>query len=119
VLLLSFGDPGWQAFKVKASGLADLVDEVHATAAEGAKAGLAAALAAAGPALAVDNNPRELDAMLDRCPALSTYRMDRVPPNLAAAGGDGVYPFREARRYVGLLSRHAHRLCRTLAEVAL
>ncbi len=119
VILLSFGDPGWQAYKVKASGLAERVDEVHATAVEGAKADLAVRLAASGPAIAVDNNPRELDAVIDRCQALVTYRMDRVPPDFMAANGDGAYRFREARKYVGLSSRHPHRLCRTLAEVAL
>jgi len=119
VILLSFGDPGWQAFKVKASGLANIVDELHATAAEGAKAALAVALAADGPALAVDNNPRELDAMRDRCPTLTTYRMDRVPLELVRGDGEAAYRFREARRYVGLQARHSHRSCRTLAEVAL
>ena len=119
VVLLSFGDPGWQAFKVKASGMSDRVDAVHATVAEGAKAELAAALAADGPALAVDNNPRELDAMRDRCPALTTYRMDRVPPDLVRGDGEAAYRFREARRDVGLQARHSHRPCRTLAEVAL
>ncbi len=119
VVLLSFGDPGWQAFKVKASGLRDRVDAVHATVAEGAKADLAEALAANGPALAVDNNPRELDAMRDRCPALTTYRMDRVPPDLLVADGEAAYRFREARKYVGLPARHPHRPCRSLAEVRL
>ncbi len=121
VILLSFGDPGWQAYKVKASGLAGLVDAVHATAAEGAKADLVAALAgaAAAPAIAIDNNPRELDALRDRWPALRTYRMDRVPPELAGADGEAAYRFREARRYVGLPARHPHRTCRSLAEVAL
>lgn len=124
VILLSFGDPGWQAFKVKAAGLADCVHEVHTTAAEGAKARLAATLVGAGPAAAVDNNPRELDAMRDRCPNLVTYRIERVPPDpggAQAGGGDdeGAYRFREARRYVNLPARHPHRLCRTLAEVSL
>jgi len=121
VILLSFGDPGWQAFKVKASGLATRVDEVRTTAAEGAKAELAAALAgaAAAPAVAVDNNPRELDAMWDHCPTLRTYRMNRVPPNLARGDGEGAYRFREARKYVGLPARHPHRTCRSLAEVTL
>ena len=131
VVLLSFGDPGWQAFKVKASGLEPHVGAVHATAAEGGKADLAAALAGAGPAvaptrgeapapaIAIDNNPRELDAMRDRCPALTTYRMDRVPPELVGAQGEAAYRFREARRYVGLPARHPHRPCHSLAEVAL
>ena len=128
LILLSFGDPAWQAFKVEESGLAGLLDEVHATGVEGGKAGLAAALAdagaAAGAAIAVDNNPHELDAMRDRCPTLRTYRMDRVPPDLARpnpAGdaGEAAYRFREARRYVGLPARHPHRACRSLAEVAL
>ena len=128
LILLSFGDPAWQAFKVKESGLGSLLDEVHATGVEGGKAGLAAALAGAGPAaadaVAVDNNPRELDAMRDRWPALRTYRMERVPPelagpNLAGDGGEAAYRFREARKYVGLPARHPHRTCRSLAEVAL
>jgi hypothetical protein len=129
VILLSFGDPGWQAYKVKASGLEAHVDAVHATAAEGRKADLAATLFAAGgrprgaaappAAIAIDNNPQELDAMRDRCPILTTYRMDRVPPEVVAARGEAAYRFREARRYVGLPARHPHRLCRSLAEVAL
>ncbi len=121
--LLSFGHPEWQAFKVKESGLAALLDEVHATPVAGGKAGLAAALAgagsAAGGAIAVDNNPHELDAMRDRWATLRTYRMDRVPPDLLRADGEAAYRFREARRYVGLPARHAHQTCRSLAEVAL
>ena len=122
LVLLSFGDAGWQAYKVKASGLAGLVDEVHSTAAEGAKADLVAALAGAAPAIAIDNNPRELDAMRDRCPSLQTYRMDRVAPELARRAsdeepGEVAYRFREARRYVDLPARHPHRSCRSLAEV--
>ena len=129
VALLSFGDPGWQAYKVRASGLEGHVDAVHATAAEGKKADLAATLVAAAvgpigaaapaPAIAIDNNPRELDAMRDRCPALTTYRMDRVPPELVGAQGEASYRFREAARYVGLAARHPHRICRSLAQVAL
>lgn len=120
VIVLSFGNPGWQEFKVKASGLADLVDEVRATGAEGAKAEAAAAIAGeAGGAIAIDNNPRELDAMRDRCPTLRTYRMDRVPPDLARAEGEAAYRFREARRYVNVAARHPHTPCRTLAEVPL
>ncbi|HEY7675903.1 MAG TPA: haloacid dehalogenase-like hydrolase [Candidatus Methylomirabilis sp.] len=123
VVLVSFGDPAWQTFKVKESGLTTLLDEVHTAGVVGGKAGLAAALVGMGPeaaeAIAIDNNPLELDAMRDRCPALRTYRMDRVPPDLADVHGEAAYRFREARTYVGLPARHPHRACRGLGEVAL
>ncbi len=121
LILLSFGHSEWQAYKVKESGLGGLLDEVHATPVAGGKAGLVSALAVgvAGGAIAVDNNPHELDAMRDRWRALRTYRMDRVPPDLVRADGEAAYRFREARRYVRLPARHAHRTCRSLAEVAL
>ena len=123
LVLVSFGDPAWQTFKVRESGLAALLDEVHTAGVVGGKAGLAAALVGTGPeaaaAIAIDNNPLELDAMRDRCPALRTYRMNRVPPDLAAGDGEAAYRFREARTYVGLPARHPHRACRSLGEVAL
>ncbi len=122
LILLSFGHSEWQAYKVKESGLGGLLDEVHATPVVGGKAGLVSSLAGgepAGGAIAVDNNPHELDAMRDRWKALRTYRIDRVPPDLVRADGEAAYRFREARRYVGLPARHAHRSCHSLAEVAL
>jgi len=123
VVLVSFGDPGWQTFKVRESGLATLLDEVHTAGVVGGKAGLAAAVVGAGPAgaeaIAIDNNPLELDAMRDRCPALRTYRMNRVPPDLAAGDGEAAYRFREARTYVDVPARHPHRACRSLGEVPL
>lgn len=116
LILLSFGDPGWQAFKVGGAGIGPYFRSVLTTRSENSKAEALASVAdGAGTLAAVDNSPAELDAMRERCPSLRTYLINRVPPDRGEAP---TAAFREARRYLRLPARFPHVPCRTLDEVS-
>jgi phosphoglycolate phosphatase-like HAD superfamily hydrolase len=115
LLLLSFGDPAWQSYKVRASRLIPYFTQIVYTPHEKGKAGMLDTLASAYAELyAVDNNPADLDAMKASIPRLQTYLICRVEPSVLE--GDR---FREAARYLTIPSRLAHRQCRSLNEVSL
>ena len=115
LLLLSFGDPAWQSYKVRASGLIPYFTQIVYTPNEKGKAEMLDTLASAYAELyAVDNNPADLDAMKASIPWLQTYLICRVEPS--ALEGDR---FREAARYLTIPSRLPHRQCRSLNEVSL
>lgn len=115
LILLSFGDPTWQGYKVQASGLAPYFTQIVYTSDEKGKAGMLNTIASAYAELcAVDNNPADLDAMKASIPRLQTYLICRVEPS--AIEGDR---FREAARYLTIPSRLPHRHCRSLHEVSL
>lgn len=115
LILLSFGDPAWQSYKVQASGLIPYFAQIIYTPHEKGKAGMLVTLAPAYSELrAIDNNPADLDAMKASTPWLQTYLICRVEPSGLEADR-----FREAARYLTIPSRLPHRQCRSLNEVLL
>lgn len=115
LILLSFGDPTWQAYKVQACALAPHFTQIVYTPHEAGKAGMLNTLAADyADMYAIDNNPADLDAMKTAIPRLRTYLICRVEPS--AIAGDR---FREAARYLTIPSRLPHRRCRSLEEICL
>lgn len=115
LILLSFGDPAWQSYKVRASGLTPYFTQIVYTPHEKGKAEILATLASAYVELrAIDNNPADLDSMKASTPRLRTYLICRVESS--ALEGDR---FREAARYLTIPSRLPHRQCRSLNEVFL
>lgn len=119
--LLSFGDPSWQEYKVKASGAAPYFKEVFYTEREQRKARVGGRiLNRYDVAHAIDNDPRELDLMKEYDPQLFTHLISRVPPEaVEVEGPETRYRFREARQYVDLPVQYLHHLCTTLVEVLL
>lgn len=121
LILLSFGDPAWQSYKVRASGLAPYFQKIVYTAKQEGKAELLDDLGSHYAALhAIDNNPADLDSMKTRAPHLHTHLICRVDP----AAIDGTEPtardrFREAVRYLTIPSRLPHHRCFSLDEVSL
>ncbi len=121
LILLSFGDPAWQSYKVQASGLTPYFTQIMYTPHEQGKAGMLDMLAPAYADLrAIDNNPADLDAMKASTPRLQTYLICRVESS-AVEGADPSLRdrFREAARYLTIPSRLPHRQCRSLNEVSL
>jgi phosphoglycolate phosphatase-like HAD superfamily hydrolase len=120
LILLSFGDPSWQSYKVQASGVAPYFRRVSYTAAEQGKQGLAHGLSVRYDTLhAIDNNPADLDAMKGCNPRLLTHLICRVPPS-----GDDAAParhdrFREAAKYLDIPARLSHQRCSSLSQVTL
>lgn len=121
LILLSFGDPAWQSYKVRASGLTPYFTQILYTAKEEGKVALCAEHAPQyGELHAIDNNPADLDAMKASIPWLQTYLICRVEPS-ALEGADPLAQdrFREAARYLTIPSRLPHQRCRSLNEVSL
>ncbi len=115
LILLSFGDPTWQSYKVQASGLTPYFTQIVYTPHEKGKAEMLDTLAPAYTELhAIDNNPADLDTMKASTPRLQTYLIYRVEPSVLDADR-----FREAARYLTIPSRLPHRQCRSLNEVLL
>jgi phosphoglycolate phosphatase-like HAD superfamily hydrolase len=115
LLLLSFGDPAWQSYKVRASGLTPYFTQIVYTPHEKGKAETLDKFASAYAELhAIDNNPADLDTMKASTPRLQTYLICRVESSVLE--GDR---FREAARYLTISSRLPHRRCRSLNEVFL
>jgi phosphoglycolate phosphatase-like HAD superfamily hydrolase len=121
LILLSFGDPAWQGYKVRASGLLPYFQDVVYTAKQEGKAALLDDLGLCyGELHAVDNNPAELDAMKARSPGLLTHLICRVEPSALEEGNTSVRDrFREAVKYLSIPSRLPHHRCRSLDEVLL
>jgi len=121
LILLSFGDPAWQSYKVQASGLASAFQKIVYTAKEKGKADLLDDL---GPRYAelhaIDNNPADLDAMKARIPRLQTHLICRVEPSSTELA-TGAIPdrFHEAARYMTVPSRFPHHRCSSLDEVSI
>jgi hypothetical protein len=121
LILLSFGDPAWQSYKVRASGLASSFQKIVYTAKHDGKGELLDLLGASYTALlAIDNNPVDLDSMKARHPNLLTHLICRVKPS-DLEGPAGIVPdrFREAARYLTIPSRLPHHRCWSLDEVPL
>lgn len=119
LVLLSFGAPDWQHYKVKATGLASYFDQILIATAEQRKGKELSVLEKFDRYLVVDNNPTELDTIKDMFPQAETYRINRVP--VEDEIDPSLHPdlYREARRYLEKTSRHQHIDCRSLAEVQL
>ena len=121
LILLSFGDPAWQSYKVRASGLAPLFLQIIYTATQGGKGELLDELGSSCAEFhAIDNNPADLDSMKARHPKLQTHLICRVKPS-DLEGPASLVPdrFREAARYLSIPSRLAHHRCWSLDEVRL
>ena len=122
LILLSFGDPAWQSYKVRASGLASTFQKIVYTSIQ--QKGKAELLDELGPRYAVlhaiDNNPAELDAMKARNSRLQTHLICRVEPS-SLKEANAAFPdrFREAARYMAVPSRFPHHRCSSLFEVSL
>ncbi len=121
LILLSFGDPAWQSYKVRASGLTPHFWKIVYTAKQEGKAELLDDLVPRyGELHAVDNNPADLDSMKARHPNLQTHLVCRVEPSAIEEANDAIRDrFREAVRYLTIPSRLPHHRCRSLDEVSL
>ena len=121
LILLSFGDPAWQSYKVRASGLTPYFTQIAYTANEAGKAALCAERALQYRELyAIDNNPADLDAMKASTPRLQTYLICRVEPSAPEGEGPLVRDrFREAAKYLTIPSLLTHLRCYSLKEVSL
>ncbi|MDE2485658.1 MAG: HAD family hydrolase, partial [candidate division NC10 bacterium] len=121
LILLSFGDPAWQSYKVQASGLTPYFTQIVYTPNEKGKAGILDTLASAYAEFhVIDNNPADLDAMKASIPRLQTYLICRVEPSVLEGADPLVRDrFREAARYLTIPSRLPHRRCQSLNEVPL
>ena len=121
LILLSFGDPAWQSYKVRASGLAPLFEKIVYTVKQGGKGELLDDLSSSYAELcAIDNNPADLDSMKARHSKLQTHLICRVKPS-DLEGPTSLVPdrFREAARYLSIPSRLSHHRCWSLDEVPL
>ncbi|HZY30232.1 MAG TPA: HAD family hydrolase [Candidatus Methylomirabilis sp.] len=121
LILLSFGDPAWQSYKVRASGLAPLFEKIVYTVKQGGKGELLDDLSSSYAELcAIDNNPADLDSMKARHSKLQTHLICRVKPS-DLEGPTGLVPdrFRESARYLSIPSRLSHHRCWSLDEVRL
>jgi hypothetical protein len=121
LILLSFGDPAWQSYKVRASGLAPLFQKIVYTVKQSGKGELLDDLSSSYAELcAIDNNPADLDSMKARHSKLQTHLICRVKPS-DLEGPTGLVPdrFREAARYLSTPSRLSHHRCWSLDEVPL
>jgi phosphoglycolate phosphatase-like HAD superfamily hydrolase len=118
--LLSFGDPAWQAYKVRGARIADLFREVFFTGRGQAKVEAVEALAPRfGRLFVVDNDPRELDRVKASRPEVETFWITRVPAEALSDADPALRQrFREARYYATLPAEFPHRRCRSLDEVA-
>jgi FMN phosphatase YigB (HAD superfamily) len=117
--LLSFGDPDWQRYKVRGSGIEPYFDGIFITAQEGGKANII--LEQAGScqkAVIVDNNPSELDLIKEAAPDIATYCINRVPRELVVPADEiSRLRYLEARDHATRPWRYQHVPCRTLEEV--
>ena len=121
LILLSFGNPAWQSYKVQASGLTPYFTQIVYTPNEKGKA---AVLDELGPPYAelhvIDNNPTELDAMKVRHPRLQTHLICRVELSVLEGQDPLVRDrFREAASYLMIPCRLPHHRCHSLNEVSL
>ena len=119
--LLSFGDPGWQEYKINGSGISDSFDDIFFTAKEGTKAdAIIEHSIDFTQTIMVDNNPAELDAIKDKAPGVKTYCINRVPGEIRNPQSElARLKFLEARKYLDKLYIHKHIPCRTLDEIIL
>jgi len=117
--LLSFGDPDWQRYKVRGSGIEAYFDGIFFTAQEGGKANVILEQTRSHQkAVMVDNNPSELDLIREAAPDIATYCINRVPRELVVPADEiSRLRFLEARDYATRPWRYRHVPCRTLEEV--
>lgn len=117
--LLSFGNPDWQAYKVRGCGLEPYFSEMFFTDKEQQKWEVTAAHAEKYKSLTVvDNNPSELDAIKDHTPQAWTFCINRVPENMEAAEEElARFAFLEARRYLAKPQRYQHFKIRSLEDM--
>lgn len=121
LILLSFGDPAWQSYKVQACGIALLFGKIVYTAKAHGKAEMVEEIGSRYRSLyAIDNNPADLDAMKASNSHLQTHLICRVDPWSVEGADPKVRDrFREAARYLTVPSHLPHHRCRSLDEVSL
>ena len=123
--LLSFGDPGWQEYKVNASGLRGFFDSCFFTNKKEEKFTFIAPVIAGHSdgetrVILVDDNARELDHVKEELPFVETYRMNRVPDEqMVAKDEEARLLFLRGRLYAMEVARYSHHACRTLEDIAL
>lgn len=119
--LLSFGDPVWQAYKVRGARIADYFHDVFYTSKAQTKVEVVEPLVARFAQLAVvDNDPGELDLIKARFPQIETFWITRVPPEvLQSCDAESRERFREARDYATISAAFDHHRCQTLSGVTL
>jgi phosphoglycolate phosphatase-like HAD superfamily hydrolase len=106
--ILSFGNPNWQQFKLRASGIDCWFDHCFFTQAENKKIDAVRSMAKDYDRIfVIDNHPGELDAIKDAMPEVETIHIDRVPSDetLKALPARSFF---EARKYRAMVSRHEH-----------
>lgn len=122
LVLVSFGAPSWQRYKVRASGLERYFNVMKFTRAHGTKVDVIESICDVHTRVVfVDDRGPELDSVLDRLPYVETYHINRIPIQRRRATGEEEDRLRYlfARRNAELSSRHTHRLCSTLYDVTL
>jgi phosphoglycolate phosphatase-like HAD superfamily hydrolase len=119
--LLSFGDPIWQAYKVRGARIADFFQDVFYTSKAQTKVEVVEPVVERFARLAVvDNDPRELDLIKARYPQIETFWITRVPPEvLQSFDVESRERFREARGYATISAAFTHHRCQTLSGVTL
>lgn len=89
LVLVSFGDPSWQEFKVNRSGLRPLLDECFFISKQGGKGDIISRESAGyRDSIFIDDNARELDVAKSLVPDLKTYWMHRSSKKNGSSGSD-------------------------------
>src|SRR3989338_4928681 len=115
IILFSFGNPAWQAYKVHASGINELLDEKNFTKEQNMKFHLLQELTSGDDEIyMIDNNPRELDAIKRMMPQVQTFCINRVPENLDT--GEAPWKFHDAKRYLNIEPQSKHKPIKTFFE---
>lgn len=115
--ILSFGNPSWQRYKVRAAGIEPYFRHVFFTDRHSSKIEVIKENVGAGREIIfIDNHPNELDAAKDADAGVATFLINRVPE----AGILRTLPensFFEAKRYNSIAPRHQHMLCTNFPQI--
>ncbi len=112
LILLSFGNPSWQKFKVEHCGIDYYLDEKIYTEKEISKSQRVRSLSYRFQSLVmVDNDPRELDSALEACPGLRTFWICRPVESKEDR-------YLEAGRYAEMKPIHPHPRISSLNEIS-
>lgn len=119
LFLLSFGDPGWQEYKVRGSGIDRYFKDIFFTTVDGGKAKTVLEHTNGfDKVIVIDNNTFELDLIKDAIPSAETHRMNRVPTDFVSPRDEiSRLKFLEARRYLEKKQRHQHLPCNSLTGI--
>ncbi len=114
--ILSFGNPDWQRYKVRAAGIEPFFRFFCFTDRENSKIDVMRSRAGSYRASAFfDNHPNELDCARDLDETIRTFLINRVPsPEVLRSLPEN--SFLEARRYNLITPRHHHLPCTNLCD---